>query len=104
MRQWRLASVVQTVVTRDDRALSITVYEVPPRWIVGCLETVGGKVGAPPGGNMDALRAVLEDHAHEALEASSLPEALALGESYAKWWQGSRASHFVCDCDRIPKA
>lgn len=57
---------------------------------------------APPEGELPSVAGILDNHAQvERRPVPTLQDALALGEKYATWWKGSRASHFACDCETI---
>jgi hypothetical protein len=100
MKAWQLTSAVQTNVERGDRVLGISISMVagsPWHWVLAIVET--SKASADKG-----AADVLDNHAHELLEAGSLTEALQLAERYCKWWQGNRATHFQCECGPIEKS
>jgi hypothetical protein len=113
MTEWHFQTVLQTQARRGERILSLMIAGPPPgsgwQWTVLVVE-----LAAPPdpptnGHNPEsgdtALREILADHAHEVLETQrTLADAMGLAERYAKWWQGSRASHFVCSCEPISVA
>ena len=99
--RWTTLGTLHLRVTRGGRCLSInmTPSDDGNLWAIVCIETRKEYTGE----GIEMAREILADHAHEVLEARSLPEAIALGEKYAKWWQGSRVSHFSCECDDIDK-
>jgi hypothetical protein len=102
---WQNVSGLVAHARREDRHLLVYVSrgaDVGP-WIVSAFETPHGPDASRS--PVDGLRAALGDHAHVTLDpVTSLPEALALGERYAKWWRSSRAQHFNCGCGEIEQA
>jgi hypothetical protein len=90
--KWRLQSHLVTMVSRGDRSIVLMVGETPSgEWATLIVEGAKG-----------AGEKILDDHAHEKLpESKSLVDAMRLAERYAKWWRGSRASHFKCECETI---
>jgi hypothetical protein len=101
--KWRPVSAVVSMVQREDRALMLYVSQGEGiLWQVGAFETPAPDL---KGSAAAAIQTAFDDHSHAQLDpVPTLEDALALAEKYARWWKGSRASHFVCGCDEIKAA
>lgn len=94
---WNLQATLVATVNRGDRAIALNMMPLNGTWMIVVVESAVEKGIA----NADGLRKLFDDHGHEVLSAPTLLEAIALAEKYAKWWKGSRASHFRCECAEI---
>lgn len=99
--KWTTIVQMGATVTRKDLTLVLTVGAIGKRqWGVIALEvptSAGLKRSARA-----KIDASLDAHSHVQLDPQpTMTAALRLAERYAKWWRGTRAVSFKCDCKTI---
>jgi hypothetical protein len=100
--RWNFQTMCQGSVRRDGVLLALSIAGADWDWIVAVIETPEPGPNAESLGSHAKVQSILEQHSHQVLESQpSLRAAMDLAERYAKWWKGSRATHFDCPCEEI---